>query len=353
MILLLHVFFFVSASLMIVPPTLLRSGWIWTYQIISTEWPVLYMGLIVASIFSNWFFTIYLVPYFWFIRQRYDYKLMFACSEQASHFQFSNTKTPTPWRLLLRNLYPFQSSPRPDAIIRDEKQPDCVHYVYGNLGSDRILLHFHGGSWKHGTHRQLIFIQKLFKAMNIAVVSINYPKVPSVGLAELVESVEFSFLQLCDRFPNTPKILYGRSAGGHLVLHLANKFPDKISKVIALYPVTDFETFAARSTSNDILKSMFLIKDLFGEDWNQKTTELQRWSPTRTLPDQLPPTLIVHGENDPVVNISQSDLYFQIASKRNLPITYLKFKYATHGFDALWNGLSMITFKKVLIDFLN
>jgi acetyl esterase/lipase len=173
-------------------------------------------------------------------------------------------------------------------------------------------------------------------------------------LNEIVRSVEETFQMICTTYgPQQKFTLYGRSAGGHLALMLAARWPDRIEKVVSLYPVTDLCSLSENSNDQDILKTKTWLKDVVGGTLQEKYSYYQQLSPTENLQTRFPPTLLVQGVNDPIVTFQQSDLLFQKLGQTNASAVYLRFSKGTHGFDALWNGLSMNTFRKVLGAFLN
>ena len=341
----IHFISLAACYLRVAPARRLRYGSLWFAQILLTEWPLLPITVFAGLSFFNLGFLVYALFFLY----------------PLSRWEASFGKK-IPWSQL---LFPFRpptddTSQVPDLSItevQDDHSEELIHDLYTVPSAKALLIHLHGGAWKHGSSKQLSFIFRFFLRKDINVLSLNYPKLPDTDLRELVNQVEKSFMQASRLFPGLPVYVYGRSAGGHLALYLAHKFPEIVSKTIALYPITDLESFYHQGSNSDILATKQLIETALRCEPSEAMEAVKRplaksLSPFHALSSSSRPTLIVHGENDPVVPIAQSDLYFKQAQAIQAPVTYLRLKIATHGFDALL-GPAMTYFMLYLEDFLS
>lgn len=117
------------------------------------------------------------------------------------------------------------------------------------------------------------------------------------------------------------RIIGGSSAGGTLALNTARlaeatQFP--IQAIVALYPITDFRVpFASISNVRRIYQQYIPDSSLAAEA-----------SPVLHPPQQ--PTLLLHGEKDRIVPISQS---VQLAQRAPQSIRFIALSWATHNFE--------------------
>ncbi len=344
----LHILALIWVSMLYIPPQKIRWSFLWFFQILVTEW-------IFLSIL--WAFGLpWLHPSFlWFSLLVLFYVLGLNIHLRTHNIFTENTqalKSLAHYTLadFIQNIYPFRKASKAEVI--QEPSQKLEHLYFRCEKPIALCIHIHGGAWKYGDATQLAVVADLFNQENIEVISINYKKYPDAQLAEIMKSVEQSFLFLKNTFSNSNKvILYGRSAGGHLALMLSSLHPEMIDKVVALYPVTDLPALTKEPT-NDLLKSPEWVKQVTGVDYNDQPELYRNLSPCYNLQKNAPPLLLIHGANDPVVSIQQSNSLYKMASSYNRSTVYLAFDKATHGFDALWRGLSMTAFKKALIAFL-
>jgi len=334
-------------SIIFIPTRWIRWGWLWYLQILVTEWIALSLALSILHVLvSPWLLWFPIVIIFYIFQRTQIFKEHPSDNSQG----LQDLSWPTS---LVKNIWPFHRSVK---CVPWSSKTTFMHNGHLRFPTsetpEQLCIHIHGGAWKHGDARQLSFISRLFNQLQTEVISINYKKYPQDNLSRIISSVEETFLEIyASESPNKKVVLYGRSAGAHLALMLAAKFSNKIERVIALYPVTDLSSLVAESSPNDLLKTPQWIREVTGDSPDNLKLYAQL-SPAKLLHPEMPPILAVHGDNDPVVNIQQSDLLFREAERKGLDITYLRFKFATHGFDALWNGLSMQIFRRVLKQFL-
>lgn len=344
----LHVLALIWVSTLYTPPQKIRWGFFWFFQILVTEWTVL--SILFAIIFPLlhpsllWFSTLivfYVLGLNIHLRTHRIPSDKVEIFKALSHYSFFD---------FLKNTYPFKKTIPFKKIQEPEQQLE--HLYFPCKDAQRLCIHIHGGAWKHGDASQLTFIADLFAQEKIELISINYKKYPQVHLPDIMNSVEKTFQFIKQEFsPSNKVILYGRSAGGHLALMLSSLYPELVEKVISLYPVTDLPALT-KEPQDDLLKSPEWVKEVIGSSLEDQPELYRSLSPSYSTQKNTPPLLLIHGANDPVVSIQQSNSLCKMASSYNRSIVYLAFDKGTHGFDAFWNGLSMIRFKKILIQFL-
>lgn len=326
--------------LLFAPAKMIRWGWLWYAQILATEWGFATVLLAIVLEFVD--------PYaVWFMGVAFYYI-------QSRSYQFYSHDISLPassgmqkWSQVFESAWPFSRSPKGE--VYQLPAEDLSHLKFSPTSAGKVCIHIHGGAWIHGSADQLTYLADVLKYHDYETISLNYKKHPEYLLPEIMTSVEETFKRICTAYgPQQKFLLYGRSAGGHLALMLAAKFPAQVQAVVALYPVTDFPSLEESATDSDILKTKSWIRNLFLGKENLKAA----MSPVQVCTAEMPRTLLVHGTNDPVVNIQQSDLLYSTLHELKVPVSYFRLSKGTHGFDGLAEGLSMQTFKKVLAKFI-
>jgi acetyl esterase/lipase len=140
----------------------------------------------------------------------------------------------------------------------------------------------------------------------------------------------------------------GSSAGGHLSLMLGtqggpgladSKDPvdresSAVQAVACFYPPTDFLNYGRDGEVATGVGRLKAYVPAFGPDaetpeGRQKLGE--KFSPARTITATMPPTLIIHGEADPLVPLQQSQLFAQRAAAVGANVKLVVRPGAEHG----------------------
>ncbi len=218
-----------------------------------------------------------------------------------------------------------------------------------------IMIYTHGGGWGGGnkyniTRPAFWGTLEILLENGIACASIEY------RLARIGKSTVYDCVTDCKdaaRFlmKNAEKFsldvnrmgVWGGSAGGHLSLMTAlgdNKdfsgddslkfYNPKFACVASYYPLTSFIKTELLKGSNFENAERFvpilggLLKD------NERLGKLL--SPVELLKKDSPPILLLHGEQDKILPISQSIYLMEVAKQVGADVTLLKVKNAGHSF---------------------
>ncbi|HJN83103.1 MAG TPA: prolyl oligopeptidase family serine peptidase, partial [Verrucomicrobiota bacterium] len=140
----------------------------------------------------------------------------------------------------------------------------------------------------------------------------------------------------------------GASAGGHLSLMVATRGkeatgkPDGLVRAVAIFfPVTDMLNPGKPSKKEKDGGPSKKFRKLFGIDpddidaWNRVGREL---SPIHHVDADTPPVLIIHGDDDEVVSIRQSEWYIEAAEKHGAKAKLIRKRGKGHGWATiLWD----------------
>jgi len=135
--------------------------------------------------------------------------------------------------------------------------------------------------------------------------------------------------------------VYGGSAGGHLSLMIGlasdngdpaakedfMKESDRVAAVVAYFPPVDLRQLARGLNpppSGTVLDRFPAL--------NFEKEKAADFSPILFVTSDDPPTLLIHGDKDQLVNISNSQIIFDALKKNNVKTDFITIPGADHGF---------------------
>ena len=169
-----------------------------------------------------------------------------------------------------------------------------------------VLLFFHGGSWKSNNKDKFKYIGRTMASRGYITVIPNYRLVPQSRYPDQIKDaaralrwVERNIGEYGGSHNNI--ILCGHSAGGHLASLLA--FDDSWLK--------KYDINRDHIKSLVLLAGVYIFADSYeeGHELVQNFVPADNWQeaqPYLHVDGEAPPTYIIHGENDKMVDIDQS-----------------------------------------------
>lgn len=211
-------------------------------------------------------------------------------------------------------------------------------------GERPCVIVIHGGSWSAGDSRQLPELNSELAKEGYHVASIQYRLAPQFLFPAPVEDV-YKALRFLQKQASALSIdasnvvLLGRSAGGQVALSAAYARPHPAIKgVINFYGPTDMVWGYANPTNPLVLDSRKVMENYLGGSYSQVPQPYIRSSATETVSAGVPPTLMIFGENDPLVSPRHGTRLAVKLRAMNVPHFTLYLPWATHGFDYTLNG---------------
>jgi len=216
----------------------------------------------------------------------------------------------------------------------------------------KVMILIHGGGWSGGDKSDFnVYIDTLKRRLpDYAYININYRLAAgSTNLFPTQENdvkaaIEFIYskrneYQVSDKF-----VLLGTSAGAHLSLLQAYKYPTpvKIKAVVDFFGPTDLVDMYNNPAS--ILAPPAALAGVVGATPTTNLTLYQQSSPVTFVTAQSPPTLILQGGVDVLVSPNQS-----LALKNKLVTAgvvnqYVLYPTENHG----WSGANLVdSFDKI------
>lgn len=232
--------------------------------------------------------------------------------------------------LILMNLCTAcKQGPKALADEKDLSEKTLLNVAYGNdslqkmdiylpadrsLKTTRSLILIHGGGWNSGSKADFaLYIDSFKKRLpEYAIFNINYRLVNGGNLFPTQEhdvktAVDF-IVDNAEKYRVNKEdfSLLGFSAGAHLALLQAYKYATpKIKAVVDYFGPTDLVAMYHNPWHPLVPLALQMITGVSPET---DKTIFEQSSPARFVTTQSPPTLILHGGKDVIVNVSQSKL---------------------------------------------
>lgn len=213
-------------------------------------------------------------------------------------------------------------------------------------GAQPLIVIIHGGSWNGGSKQQLPAVNRWLAGEGYVIASINYRHAPKWAFPAAIEDV-FHALDFLKAHASelgidpTRVALIGRSAGGQIALSAAYANRDAaIRGVVALYAPTDLVLGYEKPSAPGVIDSRRVLEDYLGGSPTEQRDIYMAASPLNFINSTTPPTLLIHGDLDPIVSPVHSRLLATRLQKAARPSLYLALPWATHGCDANLSGPS-------------
>ena len=222
---------------------------------------------------------------------------------------------------LTLDLYPAQQSgPRPCVIV------------------------IHGGSWAGGDSRQLPELNSRLAKDGYMVAAINYRLAPRYHNPSPIQDVHTALNYLRNHatelsIDSNTFVLLGRSAGAQIALLAAYTLQDSAIKgVIDFYGPADMVWGYSAPSNPLVMDSRKVMSDYLGGPYPAVPQNYLNSSPVAFVTRQSVPTLLIHGQQDPLVAYEHSTRLNRKLADSGVKHFLLTVPWGTHGFDYSLNG---------------
>jgi acetyl esterase/lipase len=202
----------------------------------------------------------------------------------------------------------------------------------------------HGGWWQKGDRNEHLGFNAYFAARNYVVAAIDYRLAPRYRFPNAAQDVKSAIDYLKSHAteigldPNRIALV-GRGAGGQLALQAAYAAKDPgIRGVVAAYASVDLKEAYTNPANSRLLDMRGMLEDYLGGSPENVADRYTAASPTTRLGPNAPPTLIIHGQNDPIVSAKHSELLDAELGRVGVPRLLLRLPWATHACDRNFVG---------------
>ncbi len=181
--------------------------------------------------------------------------------------------------------------------------------------STPIILMIHGGAWKAGQKEDFIYYQNLIKSKwkNVAIVNMNYrlannaENIHHKEIMDDINSVVNEIIANKSKYQISNNIgVLGSSAGGQLAMIYAYKYNSSIKCVGNIFGPSIINDWSWYNSNNVWLGGYTgdILSEYVGQKWD--TTAYKSVSPYWNISKSSQPTIIFHGNLDPIVPVYQS-----------------------------------------------
>ncbi len=237
--------------------------------------------------------------------------------------------------------YPQQPVPVKTLSYRPDDLPSSTLDLYPaqQTGLRPCVMVIHGGSWSSGDSKQLPELNNYLAQAGYHVAAINYRLAPTYLCPSPIEDVYAAMDYLREhaaalQIDTNNLVLLGRSAGAQIALLAAyrQKVPG-LRGVIDFYGPADMVWGYSLPANPLVMDSRKVLENYLGGTYNAVPGNYAASSPIEFADKHVVPTLIIHGENDPLVAYEHSIRLNKKLSAKGIKHYFLSLPWGTHGFD--------------------
>ena len=243
----------------------------------------------------------------------------------------------------------FGRDPQPVAVQTLHVAPGLPldFYPAQNASAGRAapcVIMIHGGGWNAGDRAQLPALNHRLAHKGYAVAAVSYRLAPKHQWPAPREDVfaAIAFLKANAAalgIDPTRLVVCGRSAGAQIALVIAYVADDPaIRGVVSLYGPSDLVFGYVNTHENDMIRSPSLMRQYLGGTPELAPASYASASAFNHVTLRSPPTLLLHGENDPLVWHRHSVRLEARLSELGVPCVFVSLPWATHAFDYTLDG---------------
>ncbi|BAY99657.1 alpha/beta hydrolase domain-containing protein [Tolypothrix tenuis PCC 7101] len=219
-------------------------------------------------------------------------------------------------------------------------------YQPEEVGKYPALVVIYGGAWQSGNPHANYKFNQYLAARGYTVFAIDYRHAPKYQFPAQLDDVRtaLNFIrQQAAEYEADPEnmILLGRSSGAHLAM-LAAYQPDAppIRAVVSYYGPTNLTEGYNDPPQPDPLNTRAILTTFLGGSPQELPDEYKIASPINYVTRPLPPTLLIYGSRDHVVQAKFGRRMYETLHKAGATAVFLEIPWAEHAFDAVFNGVS-------------
>ena len=215
-------------------------------------------------------------------------------------------------------------------------------YVHDEVPAVLVI---HGGTWADGDRRELATFNAWLASRDYVVAALDYRLAPAwpfpAARDDVLSAMAFLKVYAGELKIDASRIaLLGRSGGAQLALLAAYTVPDPaIRGVISLHGASDLRFAHAHPSPPNVRDTRAAIEAyLGGAPGSPKDGLYDAASPVNFVGPASPPTLLVHGERDPIVSARQASNLEARLQQAGVKHHFVRLPWATHGCEVSYGG---------------
>ncbi|MEH2063696.1 MAG: alpha/beta hydrolase [Nostoc sp.] len=219
-------------------------------------------------------------------------------------------------------------------------------YQPPEVGKYPAVVVIYGGSWQYGNPHANSEFNQYIANHGYTVFAIDYRHAPKYQFPSQLDDVRvaLNFIRKnAAAYEADPErmVLLGRSAGAHLAMLAAYQTDaPPIRAVVNYYGPVDLTEGYKTPPIPDPIHSRAVLKAFLGGSLKELPNQYQIASPINYITHPLPPTLLIYGSRDNLVEARFGrQMYERLHDSGNTAV-FLEIPWAEHAFDAVFNGVS-------------
>lgn len=213
-------------------------------------------------------------------------------------------------------------------------------------GKNPAIVMIYGGAWRTGAPNANEQFSQYMAAQGYTVLAIDYRHAPQYKFPTQIEDIKTG-LKFIQQHADEYEIdldrmaIMGRSAGGHLAMLTAyaiDAFPFRA--VVNYYSPVELTEGYNNPPFPDPIDSRGVLRAFLGGTPIELSDLYRQASPYQQVRSNLPPTLLIYGGRDHVVQSRFGrSLYEKLKQNGNTAI-FIEIPWSDHAFDAVFSGSS-------------
>lgn len=219
-------------------------------------------------------------------------------------------------------------------------------YTPSDTGMRPILVQVYGGAWQRGDPGDFAEFASYFAHQGYVVVAVDYRHAPAFIFPAPVEDVRFALEWIATnasrlRADTSRMALVGRSAGAHLAMMVAYAIDaPRIRGVVNFYGPVDLVEGYAHPPEPDPLNVRAIEEAFIGGTPTSMPAQYRNASPLSLVTRKLPPSLLLYGERDHIVESRFGELLAGRLHAEGTAVVHVEIPWAEHAFDVVPHGPS-------------
>lgn len=203
----------------------------------------------------------------------------------------------------------------------------------------------YGGAWRAGDAGQAADASRGYVARGYTTVAVDYRHAPAHPYPAALEDVRRSLALVRDSAAawgiDTSRIaLLGRSAGGHLAeLSAYSPGGPRVAAVVAIYAPHDLVRGYRDIPSPDPIDARAVLRAFMHGTPDDALDRYRAASPSNWVRPGVPPTLLVFGGDDHLVQPEFNRGAARSLHAAGVPVVAVELPWAEHGFDLVPRGI--------------
>lgn len=237
-------------------------------------------------------------------------------------------------------------------VWRDVRVSDAPALLVADVYAARdarnapVLVQIYGGAWQRGEPGDDEAFARYFAGRGFVVAAVDYRHAPAWRWPAQIDDVHLALAWVRSnvrQYGGDPDrmVLIGRSAGAQLALVAAYQAGTReVAGVVSLYGPVFLADGWRVPPRPDPLNVRAVLESFLGGTPDQVPAAYAAASPITYLSPSSPPTLLVYGARDHIVDIGFARRLDKRLRAARVPGALIELPWAEHAFDALPNGLS-------------